>query len=280
MSFLPGLIRTFFNNLFLNNKTTRQDRIEPLHYKGIKITSGDLLTCDNVRIGYYMASPIDFITTRYILILHGAGDNRKSFFLSNHLELLVKKGFSLVIPDYRGFGDSEGTFSVEGGNYDIDTSIEFIKSIIKKENSKKNSKIFMLGYSLGASLALEYVRCLNERNICLTDKLSKIILMAPFLNTSEIISEKTKIWKIFKKYFKDASFLIEKDLNYENDKNIKLVKNDKIIIFHGREDDLIPCAHSETLAKICGCKFIKLNYCTHYNLFCNFVFDEIDKFFR
>lgn len=263
--------------IFLNNVPTRKDTFDDFEQEGIKVENGKIETEDGHEIGYYIISPASTENPRYIVTLHGTGDNRKTFFVSNKVNLLVQKGFTLIIPDYRGFGDSEGPFTVDGGNEDINATVEHLKETKKI----KNEKIFLLGYSFGTGTALEYIRYSSENNGSIQKKgINKVALLAPFLNTLEIMCE-NEAWRVLEKVYPNADKIIKEEFYYANDENIKKIEKENIVIFHGQNDQMVPFEQGKKLADIAGCRFEELPDANHYNLFSNeHVLNVLNEFFN
>ncbi len=88
-----------------------------------------------------------------LILLHGFPGNSNSPY--GLAERLIKNGINVLVFNYEGSFDSEGTFSWENCMNDIGVAISFLK---QKNNIQRfsidTSKIVVCGCSLGAALAL------------------------------------------------------------------------------------------------------------------------------
>lgn len=155
-----------------------------------------------------------------IFYLHGnAGSNRMwgeiaDVYLSNH--------YDIFIPDYRGFGKSEGRIKSEKQIYsDIQIAYDSLKVQYKN--------IVIIGFSIGTGPAT-YLAAHNNPNL--------LILKAPYYNLPDLASKHVRIF---------PSFLIR--YKFRTDKYIQQVKC-PVVIFHGDEDEIIYTASSFKLKKL------------------------------
>ncbi|RKM58862.1 alpha/beta hydrolase [Butyrivibrio sp. CB08] len=84
----------------------------------------------------------------YVILIHGIWDNHESngIYAKHYLE----KGFNCLLPDLRGFGESEGDYIGYGLDDRLDI-MEWIYWLIKKD---KEAKIILHGMSMGAATTL------------------------------------------------------------------------------------------------------------------------------
>ncbi len=84
----------------------------------------------------------------YVVLIHGIWDNHESngIYARHYLE----KGLNCLLPDLRGFGESEGDYIGYGLDDRLDI-IQWIYWIIKKD---KDAKIILHGMSMGAATTL------------------------------------------------------------------------------------------------------------------------------
>ncbi len=136
----------------------------------------------------------------------------------------VNLGYDVLIPDYRGYGKSEGTITSEK------ELIDDIKTIYSKLlNEYEKNSIVIVGYSLGTGLAA---------NIASKNNPKLLILKAPYYNFEELR----------KQYYPFVPpFLLK--YKFETNKYISSVKC-RTILFHGDIDSLIPLKHSKLLKKL------------------------------
>lgn len=82
-----------------------------------------------------------------ILFLHGNGEN-----ISSHVRMvwwLARSGYNLFMPDYRGYGFSEGEPELEGAHRDVQAAM---KTLLDMPKVNKN-RLVLYGHSLGGAIA-------------------------------------------------------------------------------------------------------------------------------
>lgn len=107
----------------------------------------NLRTTDELMIhGWYIPNPE---TERVLLFFHGNAGNISH--RGESIEIFHRLGFSILIIDYRGYGQSEGKPSEKGLYYDARAAWEYLTVTkgIKREN------IVIFGRSLGGVIATE-----------------------------------------------------------------------------------------------------------------------------
>lgn len=106
---------------------------------------------DGAKLGYWWVSPAKEIKPRGCVIqFHGNAENRTSH--AHNLRWLVEKGYYLYAWDYRGYGDSDETPSIEKTFKD---SLLILDRFLEKcEAVSKNLPIFVHGQSLGGYLVV------------------------------------------------------------------------------------------------------------------------------
>ncbi len=123
---------------------------------------------DGTRLhGFFVASPA---ATRAILFLHGNAGNA-SHRLPNAAEL-AKLGAAVLVPDYRGYGMSEGTPSEAGCYADARAALEDLVGRGFPEN-----RIVLFGRSLGAAVAVDLAQ---DREI------AGVILESTFTSAADV----------------------------------------------------------------------------------------------
>lgn len=167
-----------------------------------------------------------------LIYLSGNSSNIRSaipFFneLGNQLDLNI---FSF---NYRGFGLSDGTPSIDGIIEDGNIALDYYKTKI----GNKDLPTVLLGYSLGGFVAL---------NVANNHVVDKAILMSTFTSLKELEEYLIKealpgIVRPFLKLDIDESI-------YDLDNTVLVKQNTKPILFiHGEADDFIPSSMSYKL---------------------------------
>ncbi len=156
-----------------------------------------------------------------ILYLHGnRGSIRRCIGQTGNFQNL---GYDIYLPDYRGFGKSDGKLRSEKQmNDDMEV---VLKEMLKIYSS---DQIIIIGYSMGTGMA---------SYLATKYKLKALVMVAPF---KSLIDMKNRFFPIA------PSFIMK--YKFRNDKNIAKV-DCPIIIFHGTDDELIPISSSEALKK-------------------------------
>ena len=154
----------------------------------------------------------------------------------------IKRGYEVLMQDYRSYGKSEGTLSEKALHKDA--------MMIYNELNKKHhaTDIIIYGRSLGTGIACQLATQVKAR---------MVILETPYLSLVEMAKKKLFLFPV--------SLLLR--YRMRNDLNIKKVQC-PVHIFHGTEDELIPYEHAQRLEKLHGSKKIltTINEGTHNNL--------------
>lgn len=161
-------------------------------------------------------------TRGVVLYWHGnRGSNRRCL---RQAENLAGLGYDVFMPDYRGYGKSDGHISSEKQLF---ADAQEVYDWLKKHYSE--NQIIVLGYSLGSGVAT-YLATMNQpQHLC---------LVAPYRSMVEM---KNLILPIV------PSFLVKYPLR--NDRRLAEVKV-PVTLFHGTRDELIPFEHSVFLQKL------------------------------
>ena len=158
-----------------------------------------------------------------ILYLHGNGGSVNSW--GDVASFYTELGYDMLIPDYRGYGKSQGKISSEK---QLLNDIQCVYNSIKQNYPEE--KIIILGYSLGTGLATDLASKNNAR---------KLVLLAPYYNFPDLLKKKLKLVPAFVLKYRLMT-----------NENICKVKS-PIVLFHGKNDELIDYQSSEKLFKLC-----------------------------
>lgn len=180
-----------------------------------------LETIDNLKItAWYIAPQADMPILVYF---HGnAGTlNRRA----NKFKDFVNAGFGILAISYRGYGNSEGSPTEEGIYNDARSAINYL---IKQ--GVKASNIVLYGESLGTGVAVQMA---TENNF------KAVILEAPY---TSIEARAAEIYP-----YAPIKFLLEDQFNSIGKIN-KI--NTPLLIFHSKDDKVIPIKHGLELFAI------------------------------
>ncbi|KAI5172628.1 uncharacterized protein NEFER03_1684 [Nematocida sp. LUAm3] len=259
---ISKITRSIFCGILLSKIKISQvltiEERQHIQKKDIKIS-----TKHGEKIGAWILSHRTKPNQGWVLVLHGNCTNRETFTTLYHIETLVEKGFSLLIIDYRGFGDSEGSPSRKAFIEDVSASIRYLRR-------KRVNSVSILAYSLGTAVALDYLA--NHHKKATTRLLNqvlikKVVLVSPFTSTMELLREYT-VWNIIEKLVPESARYANKGLGFDSLKNISKVSQ-PIFIVHGTKDWLIPESHSKALSKAAHASLLRVENETHNSIFDN-----------
>ncbi len=154
-----------------------------------------------------------------VLYWHGnRGSNRRCL---RQAENLAGLGYDVLMPDYRGFGKSDGEIESEGQLF---TDAQVVYDWLRQ--NYREDQIVLVGYSLGSGIATYLASENQPRHLCLVAPYQSMLAMremfAPFI----------------------PSFL----LKYPLRNDLRLPEVDApVTFFHGSRDELIPYQHSVNL---------------------------------
>ncbi len=179
-----------------------------------------------------------------VIMVHGNGGNRNNS--GGHaLDIaggLVEQGFSVLMFDLHGYGESEGD-TVSGGYYEKDD----LKGAVAYLKQRGYEKIGVLGFSLGAVTAL--LAAAEDEEI------DAVVADSAFADLNDIMdsqfSLRTKAPKIF---LRPILFMIK--LMYGVDftairpvEVVSKIAPRPVLFIHGEADDTIPAEHSVRLVE-------------------------------
>ncbi len=157
-----------------------------------------------------------------ILYLHGnRGSNRRCL---RQAQIYVNLGYDLLMPDYRGYGKSDGAIQSQEQLYQ---DIQKVYDYLSKDYGESN--IILLGYSLGSGMA-SYIAAHNHPK--------SLHLVAPYISM-------TYMKNLFAFFLPD--FLLKYTL--DNYSHLQATRC-PITLYHAPNDELIPYNCSLELKKI------------------------------
>jgi hypothetical protein len=164
---------------------------------------------DGVKLNaWWIAAPQARLAT---VFFHGNAGNLTHRI--DHMRSIAAAGSSLLIPDYRGYGKSEGTPSEAGLYLDADAAYQWLI-----DQGHTPARIIIQGESLGTAVAVD----LAARKLC-----AGVVLEAPFNSASQVAAG----------LFPILGPLVMRDF----DSKSKIGKIRAPLLFiHGDRDDIIP----------------------------------------
>jgi len=156
-----------------------------------------------------------------VLIFHGNAGN-----ISHRIDYLTmfrRLGYSTLLVDYRGYGQSTGSPSEEGTYRDAEAAWQWLT----RERGVPARDIVVLGESLGGAVAVWLAARVNPR---------ALVIASCFTSVPELGAQVYPFLPVR---------LISR-FSYDSRATIKSVKA-PVLIAHSREDDIIPFAHGRAL---------------------------------
>jgi predicted alpha/beta-fold hydrolase len=185
----------------------------PPPYEDFKVTTTDGVTL----YGWHIPAKNNMPT---IVYFHGNADQLHR---SEHYhDLLVDKGFGLLLTTYRGYSGHKGT-PTEAGLYND------AEAFIKELHARGVNDIVIYGYSLGAAVALEMATRHPPK---------ALVLAAPFLSLADAAS------------FRFPYMPVRRVLYDRFDSLAKMPLIDApTLVINGRNDPVFPSSHGKRLAQ-------------------------------
>ena len=173
------------------------------------------ITHNQTRFYYYQDKTN---TNDLVIYYHGnAGSACDRFELANKLK---QNNLSFIIVEYSGYSNNKNKINKNNLNQNILDIIDFTKT-------QNYTNIILGGTSLGGGFVSKHAKLQTP---------NKIFLISPFDKLSNLVQSKYKIYP--------ANFLLKFEFN--NIKNLENYTN-KIIIYHGNKDKIIPNKFSQNL---------------------------------
>ena len=229
----------------------------PLNFDDVQLKASD-----GTRLHAWLIKPAADIPVKgRLLFLHGNAEN-----ISTHLGSvywLPEQGYEVLLLDYRGYGQSEGSPCISGVQLDIEAAMSWLlereisenPTAEARESEVENSAgkgseaseprpLFVLGQSLGASLAAYAVASHPQWS------LSGVILDAPFSGYRHIVRQKVAaLWLTWPLQY-PVSWLFNDD--YSPNKLVDKISPRPLLVFSSSIDRVIPSADSRALFERAG----------------------------
>lgn len=154
-----------------------------------------------------------------IYFLHGNGGSLDRW--GNAGEVYSQMNYDVFIPDYRGYGKSEGSYDNLNDLFaDVQTGYDHLKGIYPED------KILVFGYSIGTGLAAK---------IAAENKPAKLVLHAPYFSMEDMMKCR-------------FPFISSSLLKYSIRTSEYFEKSEApVYIFHGTDDRVIPVSQTKKI---------------------------------
>ena len=224
-AFLAGCTSVFFQPQNIEYLTP--DKIG-LAYEEVSFRSSDGL----MLYGWFL--PAQGKAKGTVLFLHGNAENISTHIANVHW--LPAQHYNVFLPDYRGYGGSEGSPSLKGLQDDINSAMVYLL----KRPDIDTERIVILAQSLGGASAIYNVAHSPYRS-----KIKALITESAFSDYRSITREKlASFWLTWPLQW-PLSFLIDND--YSPVSVVNKISPIPLLIIHGDKDNVVPLLHGESL---------------------------------
>jgi fermentation-respiration switch protein FrsA (DUF1100 family) len=169
-----------------------------------------------------------------VLFAHGNAEN-----ISTHIASVAwmpARGFNVFLFDYRGFGASEGTPSLEGAQRDIDAAL---RTVLARGDVDKE-RVVVFGQSLGGALTAYFVA-----HTPLRASVRALVIESAFSDYTEIAREKLAAsWLTW--LFQWLAF-VAVDNRFSPLPSMQDISPIPLLVIHGKEDRIVPPVHARRL---------------------------------
>jgi fermentation-respiration switch protein FrsA (DUF1100 family) len=173
-------------------------------------------------------------------VVHLHGNARNITAHHGFVAWLPAAGYNVLEVDYRGYGRSEGSPSIEGVMDDGLAAIQYVRG---REDVDKN-RLLVLGQSLGAAVAATVVGREQPPGV------RGVVLDSGFASFSGIVADKMRAMVVLAPLTFLAPGLI--DDGDSPDRYVAQIAPRPVLLLHGKADRVIGPEHSERLFELAG----------------------------
>jgi len=174
-----------------------------------------------------------------VLFLHGNAENISTHYAS--VAWMPAAGFNVFALDYRGYGGSAGTPSLEGAQLDIDAAM---RSLLARPDVDPK-RIVIFGQSLGGALAIHYVAHTPYRA-----NVRALVADSAFSDYRLITKE--KLAGFFLTWPLQWLPWLTVDNDYSPEASVGALSPIPLLLIHGDRDAVVPFHHSQRLFDLAG----------------------------
>jgi len=254
---LGFLVLSLIAGVFLAEVTLHPGR--RLHPSADEMQAREMARLHNSELADVMVTSSDGISLRAwsivprhsngnaVILLHGLADNREG--MTGYADLLLGRGFSILMPDARAHGASGGNLATFGllESDDIHRWLDWL------EQNDHPGCIFGLGESMGAAQLLQSLR--SETRYC------AVTAESPFANFREIAYDRvgqffgtgpwlgrTLLRPIIEFAFAYSAWKYQLHFEHVSPENVVEETRTPVFLIHGQSDSNIPVRHSRRIA--------------------------------
>ncbi len=155
-----------------------------------------------------------------VIYFHGNAYNVEHHGLRQPVKMLYEKGYGILLPEYRGYGDLKGKPSQSSMEEDAETAVKYLNG-----QGIRNKDIVLYGHSMGTYLSV-YTSAKRGRE----EAFAGVVLEAPFYS-AESVGE-----RYFYNLVPVKQLLKNKYPSYRYIGEI----NTRLMIAHGKKDKIVP----------------------------------------
>ncbi len=202
---------------------------------GIAFDSLSIASSDEVQLhGWLLRTSQELQGT--VLFFHGNAENISTHI--NSVYWLTEYGYQVVLVDYRGYGLSTGTPDIAGALNDV----VFTARHVLQHNLHQDKPLFVLGQSLGASLAITAFAEADD----LTQRIDGYVFEAAFADYQQITRDAlSKSWLTWALQY-PMSWTVT--ANYSPQDHIAALKDIPVLFIYSQQDEIIPFHHYRQLS--------------------------------
>lgn len=230
----------------LESSSDEVEAREMAHFHNSELTNIAITARDGAALRAWSIRP-SHNNGNAVILLHGLADNRLG--MTGYAELLLSRGFSVLMPDARAHGTSGGNLATFGllESGDIHRWLDWL------EQNDHPECIFGLGESMGAALLLQSLQ--SETRFC------AVAAESPFASFREIGYDRvgqffrtgpwlgrTVLRPIIEFAFVYARWKYKLDFEQVSPENAVAATKIPVFLIHGQSDGNIPVRHSRLIA--------------------------------
>ncbi|XP_053730978.1 lysophosphatidylserine lipase ABHD12-like [Synchiropus splendidus] len=166
------------------------------------------------------------------IYLHGNTGSRAAAHRVGVAKLLSEHGYHVLVPDYRGFGDSTGEPTESG----LTTDALYLYNWVKARCG--SSRVYVWGHSLGTGVSTNAAVKLLEQGVTFDG----LILESAFCTVRQVLREHVFSWFYWKIPGHGILFpepWANNKLVFPTEENLKKMKN-PILFLHSEDDNVVP----------------------------------------
>lgn len=191
---------------------------------------------DGTRLhAWFLPAPGKALGT--ILFLHGNAQNISTHIMS--VRWLPARGFNVFLPDYRGYGASEGEPTLAGVQDDVDAAL---RTLLARPDVNPD-RIVVFGQSLGGAIAIYNVAHSPYRQ-----HIKALVVESAFASYRQIAREKLASFWLTWPFQWPLSWTVSD--RYSPAEAVARISPIPLLIIHGDRDAIVPVHHGRQLYEL------------------------------